>query len=533
MDRPDVNPMLVGRERERSIVSRFLDQAATGPRTLVLEGDAGIGKTALWGEAVRLAQARSLRVISARPAQSEISYAYAGLVDLVEDVLEEVLPALSGPRQDAIEVSLQRRRGPAADPWTVAVAVLDIVRRLSESKPLIIAIDDLQWLDKATQRVLNYTLRRLTREPVGFLASRRTGPDEEGASAVLNGMREGAETLSLPPLEVGPLDLALRLHLGSGFPRSVLLRLHAASGGIPLYALELARALHQHGDRIDPGSPLPVPATLRALIRDRLAALPKAATDVLVVVAATADPTVQIVRAAVGRGASAGVATAVDAGIIKLSGEAIRFTHPLYASITYAEATERTRQRIHARLATVLADLEESAWHLVQSRRSPEAEVALAAEQAAQAARDRGAPDAGAELAAMARQMTPAGSEADVGRRALLEAQFLLEAGDREQAATLLRRMLAAAQGEERARILQRLAIVDYLDERLDAAAGLLAEALGEAGTDAGLRVELQRDLAWALGSLGMIEPALGHARAALDGAEHLGDQALLCSVLT
>src|SRR6266508_6843421 len=323
MDRPDVNPMLVGRERERGIISRFLDQAAIGPRILVLEGDAGIGKTALWGEAVRLAQARSLRVISARPAQSEISYAYAGLVDLVEDVLEEVLPALSGPRQDAIEVSLQRRRGPAADPWTVAVAVLDIVRQLSESKPLVIAIDDLQWLDKATQRVLNYTLRRLTREPVGFLASRRTGPDEEGASAVLNGMREGAETLSLAPLEVGPLDLALRLHLGSGFPRSVLLRLHAASDGIPLFALELARALLLQGDRVDPGRPLPVPETLRAVIRDRLAALPKGATDALVVAAATADPTTRTVRAAIGRAASPGIARAVDARVIEVNEEAI------------------------------------------------------------------------------------------------------------------------------------------------------------------------------------------------------------------
>src|SRR6266545_428175 len=148
MDRPKVGPMLVGRERERGIISRFLDQAAMGPRTLVLEGDTGIGKTALWGEAVRLAQARSLRVISARPAESEVSYAYAGLVDLVDDVLDEVLPALSGPRQDAIEASVQRRRGAAADPWTVFVAVLDIVRQLSESKPLVIAIDDVQWLDR-------------------------------------------------------------------------------------------------------------------------------------------------------------------------------------------------------------------------------------------------------------------------------------------------------------------------------------------------------------------------------------------------
>ena len=532
MDRPNVGPMLVGRERELGVISSFLDEAATGTRTLVLEGEPGIGKTALWGEAVRLARTRNFRVISARPAQPEISYAYAGLGDLIEDVLEGVLPALSEPRREAIEVSLLRRPGPAADPWTVSVATLDIIRRLSESAPLVIAIDDVQWLDRPTQRVLHYALRRLGGEPIGFLASRRTVADD-GAVAALEGVLTGAERLSLGPLHVGALDLAIRLHLGSGFSRSVLMRLHEASGGVPLYALELARALILQGERVDPGRPLPVPDTLRALIRDRLAALPKGATDALVVVAATADPTTRTVRAAIGRPASAGIARAVDARVIEVNDEAIRFTHPLYASIAYAEATEGTRQRIHARLATVLADPEQRARHLVLSRRSPDAEVALVAEHAAQAARDRGAPEAGAELVAMARHMTPAGSD-DVGRRTVLEAQFLVEAGDRDQAAALLRGLLAQARTDgERARILHRLAIVEYLDERCAAAAGLMTEALGNAGADAGLRVELQRNLAWALATLGMFEQAVGHARAAVSGAERIGDPVLLGSVLS
>jgi DNA-binding CsgD family transcriptional regulator len=380
--------------------------------------------------------------------------------------------------------------------------------------------------------VLHYALRRLTDQPVGFIASRRTNSSEREFAPLDLALRDG-DRVSIAPLDVGALDLVLRLHLGSGFSRSVLLRLHAASGGVPLYALELARALLVQGDQVEPGGPLPVPATLRALIRDRLVDLPKSAADVILVVASTADPSLEIVRAVIGRAASKGVAAAVDAGVIETSGEAIRFAHPLYGSIAYAEARESTRRRIHARLAAVLAGTEMAAWHLVLSRRSPDAEAALIAEEAAAAARDRGAPETAAELAAMARRMTPAGS-VDAARRALLEAQFLVEAGDREEASTLLHELLARAATEaEQAGILHRLALVEYLDERCSAAAELMTAALGKARIDMALRVELERNLAWALATLGMFGPALEHARAALAGAERLGDQELLGSVLT
>jgi len=158
---------VVGRDEEVIAVERFL-AAADGPCALVVEGEAGIGKTTLWAHGVAVAQQELAWVLSTRPTEAETAFAYAGLTDLLDPVLTEVLPQLPQPQRQALEVALLRAEG-RADPHAVSVAVLSVLRILAAVAPVLIAIDDVQWLDSSTARALEFSLRRLVAEPVRIL----------------------------------------------------------------------------------------------------------------------------------------------------------------------------------------------------------------------------------------------------------------------------------------------------------------------------------------------------------------------------
>src|SRR5712691_6148604 len=166
---------IVGREEELTSLHAFLDRTANGPAALVLEGEAGIGKSTLWLAGVEHARARGLRVLSSRPAEAERGLAHVGLGDLFEDVLDDVLPALSMPRRRALEVALLREEasGDAVDHRALAVAVRDVLHRLSEPNPIVVAVDDVQWLDPSSSSALAFALRRLAASRVLLLLARR------------------------------------------------------------------------------------------------------------------------------------------------------------------------------------------------------------------------------------------------------------------------------------------------------------------------------------------------------------------------
>ena len=238
---------IVGREEELASLHAFIGEMNAGPAALVLEGEAGIGKSTLWFAGVEHAHARGLRVLSSRPAEAERRLAHVGLGDLLEEVRDEILPALPAPRRSALEVALllAETGERAPDARAVGAAALTGLRALAETRPLLLAVDDVQWLDASSASVLEFALRRLRDDPILVLLARRRG---EGGP-----MPERA----LPPdvitrREVGPLSLEgthqlLRLHLGRAFPQPTLTRIHETSGGKPFLALELARALHRRG----------------------------------------------------------------------------------------------------------------------------------------------------------------------------------------------------------------------------------------------------------------------------------------------
>ena len=182
----EVDSRPVGRDAEIAEIWAFLSAASGAPAALAITGDAGIGKTVVWQHVLQAA-GRSSRVLSCQPAPAERPLAFSALDDLFGDVAEEVLPALPGPRRRAVEVALLRDVSP--DPWpaglpragrplperrVLARGILDALRILSGGAPLVIAVDDAQWLDRPSAGVLEFCFRRLQREPVSILLTFRT-----------------------------------------------------------------------------------------------------------------------------------------------------------------------------------------------------------------------------------------------------------------------------------------------------------------------------------------------------------------------
>jgi predicted ATPase len=166
---------IVGREAELASLNAFIGEMEGGAAALVLEGEAGVGKTTLWGAAVEHARARGLTVLSSRPAEADRGLGNVGLGDLLEGVVDDVLSELLTPRRRALQVALLREEasGDPVDRRTLAVAVHDALQLLSERGPTLIAVDDVQWLDPSSSRALGFALRRLEASPIILLLARR------------------------------------------------------------------------------------------------------------------------------------------------------------------------------------------------------------------------------------------------------------------------------------------------------------------------------------------------------------------------
>ena len=210
---------VLGREAELASVRAFLDGVGAGLAALVLDGDAGIGKSTLWLAGVEHARTRGLRVLSSRPAEAERALAHAGLSDLLEDALDETLPALQAPRRRALEIAMLRAEtsGDPVDQRALAVAVRDVLQLLSEREPVVIAVDDVQWLDPSSLSTLAFAFRRLAVNDIRVLLTRRLvgGAQPPGLDRALG--KEAVQCLPVGPFSVGALHQLLRDRLGRPF----------------------------------------------------------------------------------------------------------------------------------------------------------------------------------------------------------------------------------------------------------------------------------------------------------------------------
>src|SRR2546430_1125524 len=151
---------VVGRDEELAAVVGFLESTESFPSVLLLEGEAGIGKTTLWRAGVESARALSYSVLRASPGEKEATFSYSVVSDLLEDMLEEALEGLPGPQRRALEIALLIRESNGGPPeqHTLGLALLGVLRTLAASRPVVLAVDDVQWLDPSPSRLGEFAL---------------------------------------------------------------------------------------------------------------------------------------------------------------------------------------------------------------------------------------------------------------------------------------------------------------------------------------------------------------------------------------
>src|SRR5262245_3585833 len=300
---PSETRAVVGRERELSSIERFLDVVPEGPGGLLIEGEVGIGKTTLLTAAVASAARRSYRVLACRPVESEMQLAFSALGDLLEEVPGEALSGLPEPQRRALEIALLRSEaeGGAPHPRAVSLGVLGVFRFLAQASAVVVAADDVQWLDRPSAGALEFVARRLKEEPIGFVIARRREARGDLPLGLERALPEGrVGRLPVGPLDVEIVDRLLRTRLDAQFHGAVLEQLHATSAGNPFFAVEIARSLLEHEHSLAAGQPLAVPDNLRALVSERLAGLPGAAREAALVVSVLSRATVETVEASMG-----------------------------------------------------------------------------------------------------------------------------------------------------------------------------------------------------------------------------------------
>ncbi|MFD0537575.1 ATP-binding protein [Actinomadura luteofluorescens] len=374
--------MFIGRDRELGHLAGLLVDARAGrSRTVVVQGEAGIGKTALVEQIA--AGAGDMRIIRGTGVESETELAFGGL-HLMLHPYGDRLDALPGQQAAALRSAFGLGSGPAGDRFLIGAATLTLLSELAADRPLVCLVDDAQWLDTASLDALLFAARRLGADPISMIFTARDGarpfPDR------------GLEVLRLTGLDrAAAEDLVAARAPGLTVP--VRERLLDEAAGNPLALIELGNALRSRPAR--PAGPLPVGGRVQETFRRRLAELPDATRRLLLVVAAdgTADLGI-VLRAGDALGLTpADLGPAEEAGLVVLDGEEVRFRHPLIRAVTYQDAAHHRRIDVHGALAGVLRGDEHAdrrAWHLAAAATGPDEGVAAELERVAHRAELRG-----------------------------------------------------------------------------------------------------------------------------------------------
>ena len=437
---------LRGRTRECTLLDGLISALREGEsRSLMLRGEAGIGKTALLDYLVE--SASDLTVARAEGVESEMELAFASLHQLCAPMLDR-RDRLPGPQRQALEIVFGLSAGAPPDRFLVGLAVLSLFSEVAEERPLLCVVDDAQWLDHASALTLAFVARRLLAEPVGIVfAAREPGEELRHMTELeVHGLRNGdARAL---------LDADARVMLDEGVRDRVI----AETQGNPLALLELPRGLTV--TELAGGFGLPGAQPLSGRIEEsfvrRLDALPEDARRLLLLAAAepVGDPLLLWRAAELLRiGPAAADRTATD-GLLAV-GERVTFRHPLVRSAVYRSAAVDDRQAVHLALAEATNrefDPDRRAWHLAAAASGPNEELAIELERSAGRAQARGGLAAAAAF--LERSLALTEDPARRAQRALAAAQISLHAGASDAAARLLGTAEAGARDElERARV--------------------------------------------------------------------------------
>jgi AAA ATPase domain len=421
---------LRGRRRECGVLDRLVEALSAGEsRALVVRGEPGIGKTALL-EYVAW-RATACRVVRAAGVQSEMELAFAGLHQVCAPMLDR-LGRLPVPQREALETAFGVSRGPAPDRFLIGLAVLGLLSEVAAERPLVILVDDEQWLDRASAQALAFVARRLAAESVGLIFAARE-PDADLAGLpelVVGGLPEGDARKLLDSVLAGPLDERVREQIVAETRGNPLALLELVRG---LKPAELAGGFGLHGS-------VPLSGRIEESFQRRPAALP--AQSQRLVQLAAADPSgdpLLVWRAAGRLGIPVQAATPpTEAGLVEF-GARVMFRHPLVRSAAYRSAPLQDRQQVHRALAEATdpeSDPDRRAWHRAQAAPGPDEDVAGELERSAGRAQARGGVAAAAAFLERAAALTP--EPARRAQRLLAAARAKRDAGALEAALRLV-----------------------------------------------------------------------------------------------
>jgi DNA-binding CsgD family transcriptional regulator len=480
--------VLVGRDRECAHIDELLEGAREGESgSLIVRGEAGIGKTALLEYAA--AQAAGMELLTTSGLEAEADIAFAGLYGLLRPILGRLdeLPELQA---QALAGALGLAPSRSSDRFLASAAVLGVLAEAAESAPVLCLADDAHWLDTPSADALVFAARRLRAERVAIVFAVR-----EGEARTFEG--RGLPELVLTGLEDEDA-LALLSSRSSELVASVREQLVVGAAGNPLALLELPAGLSE-GQRAGiealPDS-IPLTARVQAAFGAKVEGLPAATRTVLLIAAAddTGDvPTV--VNAATELGVPAEALDPAEAsGVVRTEGGRVAFRHPLMRAAVLGAAPLAQRQRAHAALASVLQGEEHAdrrVWHHALATLTTDENVAAALEAAARRSQLRGGQASAATAFERAAELSDA--EPARSRRLGEAAEAAWAAGQPEGARGLVTRSLPHADGPQRVRLLYLSGLIEATSGSLPDALAPLLEAI-EASEDASLTLEMLRD---------------------------------------
>ncbi len=460
---------LVGRD---AVLDRAW-QALGTPGPVLLDGPAGIGKTAVWRALLAKATHAGWPVLACAAIEPEVTMPFVALADLLRP-LAALVPELPRPQRVAAEVVLLASDSEEAiDERAIGAAtrsLLEAAVARTAGTPVLVAVDDAPWLDPPSQRALRFALRRVAPQLATLVTSRTSGSTP---SVVPLGLEHGPVAarltrIGLAPLGVGALHHLLRERLGTTLSRPLLARIAHDSGGNPLLAIELARAVLRLPRLPLPGEDLPVASSMQHLLTDALAALPTASRDAVRLAALLAVPTLRDLTSA--QVPLTAFDPAEEAGLLVVTPVDVRFAHPVYAAAVRAGIPPGVRRRLHRALADSVADPDERIRHLAQCTVAPDALIADELTEAANRQRDRGAPEFAAELHERAAELTPPEAAADRDRRRLAAVRCRFDCGDYAAAAAAADTVAATLTGDLRAEALLLRSVIAWSADDLDGA---------------------------------------------------------------
>ncbi|MFC7532788.1 AAA family ATPase [Actinoplanes sp. GCM10030250] len=500
-------PTLYGREPLLAAIEARL--AAGGG--VALYGPPGIGRSVLLDTVADTAVARGELVLRLRPARGERALSYAGVADLARQVPADAVAALA-PAPRHLLAALRQGRPPRTGVPALArrLVLPELLAHCARQSPVLLVLDDAQWLDPESAELIGFAMRRRPGARIRVIAADlRRG---RGARLCPSPIAE----IEVPPLAQDDLTALLEAR---GLPCRAASRLHEASAGNPFLALAL-------GGAAGSGSvwrPTPLPETARALARERLHSLGADVTATLLVAALATEPTVTLLLRAGRDDAVRELRLAAAAGIVTLSGEAIRFTPPLLARVLADETPAADRARVHAALAEAAFDPVEALRQRALRTVRPDPAVAGGLAEAARRCADRGNDRTAAELYLLAADRCPHSLAAERLDWLVTAARTALTGGAPALAGRAAEAVIAA-DAPAGHRVRARVVLLDLAGQGLAEMGETFAAALAEAGDDPALLAPVRLRLTWQAFLTGDPDRAAAEARQSERAARSAGD---------